>query len=283
VRRRPLAAALLLAACGTRSTATTSLGAAGDIDVPRGFAYERTQSAHGRLFHGPQPRRTADTLDDVRSPLARPRDGARQRLEADGEDGARGQLVIARATASCSHPAACTSCSSCRPVGREGRLPALTLRFRHSGDVTVTLPVRAYGTSRDVVVCRHGRALELGLARVPGVWLVMALLATGYILWRRRVLGHRARRVARAAPRVVRAGWLLVWAALDWPIGALGGGYLASMHTVQWLLLSQIARPSFSSACPRPVARRSLPRLGAVLRAMADPLPGLLLFNSVCW
>ena len=38
-------------------------------------------------------------------------------------------------------------------------------------------------------------------------------------------------------------GLLLVWAALDWPIGTLGGGYLASMHSVQWLMLSQVAPP----------------------------------------
>lgn len=116
----------------------------------------------------------------------------------------------------------------------------------------------------------------------PGVWLVMALLATGYILWRRRVLatGHGEWPVQRLASFAL--GWLLVWAALDWPIGALGGGYLASMHTVQWLLLSQIAPPFLLLGVPAAGWPDDPSRgWGALLRAMAGPLPGLLLFNGV--
>ena len=116
----------------------------------------------------------------------------------------------------------------------------------------------------------------------PGVWLVMALLATGYYLWRRRTLTEGrgewpSRRIAFFA-----AGWLLVWAALDWPIGALGGGYLASMHTLQWLLLAQIAPPFLLLGVPAAgwPADQSGGR-GAALRAFAGPLPGLLIFNSV--
>jgi cytochrome c oxidase assembly factor CtaG len=116
----------------------------------------------------------------------------------------------------------------------------------------------------------------------PGVWLVMALLAAGYLLWRRRALAAgrgewSARHVAFFA-----AGWLLVWAALDWPIGALGGGYLASMHTVQWLLLSQIAPPFLLLGVPAAGWPADPSRgWGAVLRGLAGPLPGLLLFNGV--
>jgi putative membrane protein len=39
------------------------------------------------------------------------------------------------------------------------------------------------------------------------------------------------------------AGVGAVWIALDWPIGALGAGYLLSVHTVQYLLLTFAASP----------------------------------------
>lgn len=77
----------------------------------------------------------------------------------------------------------------------------------------------------------------------PGVWLFVALLA---------VLGARAlRRNARVAGRRVPptriaaffGGVTFTWAALDWPIGTLGGGYLLAAHTVQYVLLTFFAAP----------------------------------------
>jgi putative membrane protein len=111
----------------------------------------------------------------------------------------------------------------------------------------------------------------------PGVWLAVALLMAGYLLWRKRTLA--AGRGPWPAQRVAlfTLGWLLVWAALDWPIGALGGGYLASMHTLQWLLLAQIAPPLLLLGAP-PTA---WPAASRFLRAFAGPLPGLLVFNAV--
>ena len=116
----------------------------------------------------------------------------------------------------------------------------------------------------------------------PGVWLVMALLAVGYVLWRRRSLAAGRGEWPTQRIGFFALGWLLVWAALDWPIGALGGGYLASMHTVQWLLLAQIAPPFLLLGVPAagwpadPTTGR-----GALLLGLAGPLPGLLIFNSV--
>jgi putative membrane protein len=116
----------------------------------------------------------------------------------------------------------------------------------------------------------------------PGVWLVMALLAAGYLLWRRRALAAGRGEWSSRHVAFFAAGWLLVWAALDWPIGALGGGYLASMHTVQWLLLSQIAPPFLLLGVPAAGWPADPSRAwGAVLRGLAGPLPGLLIFNSV--
>ncbi|NJD11833.1 MAG: cytochrome c oxidase assembly protein [Gemmatimonadetes bacterium] len=77
----------------------------------------------------------------------------------------------------------------------------------------------------------------------PGVWLFVLLVAALYLLIRRR----QDRLRAEPPPGWRRrAGWLglvLVWLALDWPIGALGAGYLSSVHSTQFLLLTFIAPP----------------------------------------
>jgi copper(I)-binding protein len=148
MRRRPLAAALLLAACGTRSTATTSLGAAGDIDVPRGFAYEPDGSPHmAAYFTARNHGRTADTLDDVRSPLAAGATVHGQRLEGGMVKMVpAGPLVIAPGDSIVLAPGGLHVMLELSAGGpAKGDSLPLTLRFRHSGDVTVTLPVRAYG------------------------------------------------------------------------------------------------------------------------------------------
>ncbi|HEX6939216.1 MAG TPA: cytochrome c oxidase assembly protein [Longimicrobiales bacterium] len=75
----------------------------------------------------------------------------------------------------------------------------------------------------------------------PGVWLFLALLALGY-----RALLRRARdRGPVGAARIASfaGGIACLWLALDWPIGALGAGYLASVHMIQFLLIGLIAPP----------------------------------------
>ncbi|HSR41165.1 MAG TPA: cytochrome c oxidase assembly protein [Longimicrobiales bacterium] len=72
----------------------------------------------------------------------------------------------------------------------------------------------------------------------PGVWLFVALLAGAYGLgggWGEEVPPRR--RLAFGS------GLLVLWAALDWPVGALGAGYLASVHMVQFLLIALVAPP----------------------------------------
>jgi putative membrane protein len=111
------------------------------------------------------------------------------------------------------------------------------------------------------------------------VWLFVGLIALGYWRWRSRT--ERRAPGAWPASRVAAfaLGLALVWAALDWPIGALGGGYLASMHTVQWLLLAQVAPPFLLMGVP-PAAWDRLHGTRA-LHALAGVLPGLLIFNAV--
>ena len=71
----------------------------------------------------------------------------------------------------------------------------------------------------------------------PGVWLFVAALAL--LFWR---LG-RSRSGTPGASRLFGAGLVLLWLALDWPLGTLGGGYLASAHTLQYIMLALAAPP----------------------------------------
>lgn len=75
----------------------------------------------------------------------------------------------------------------------------------------------------------------------PGVWLLIALLLVAYLS-----LEHRVGASPGVETTVARRAWFLgglttLWIALDWPIGALGAGYLASVHMVQYLLIALLA------------------------------------------
>jgi hypothetical protein len=142
-----LAAALLLAACGTRST-TTSLGASGDIDVPRGFAYEPDGSPHmAAYFTARNHGGTADTLDAVLSPLAASASVHAQRMEGGMMKMVpAGRLAIAPGDSIVLAPGGLHVMLELSAGGpAKGDSLPLTLRFRHNGDVSVTLPVQAYG------------------------------------------------------------------------------------------------------------------------------------------
>ena len=118
----------------------------------------------------------------------------------------------------------------------------------------------------------------------PGVWLVVGLIALLYFRSRKRARSANAT-LAWGSSRVLTflLGLLLVWAALDWPIGTLGSGYLASMHSVQWLMLSQIAPPFLLLGVPPDAWRRlgSSPRWKGVLHRAAGGIFGLVVFNVV--
>ena len=118
----------------------------------------------------------------------------------------------------------------------------------------------------------------------PGVWLIVFLL--GALYFRSRSLALRADpRIAWGRGRMLTflLGWFLVWGALDWPIGTLGGGYLASMHSVQWLMLSQVAPPFLILGVPPDAWRLLGAKAGwkAVLHRAAGGIFGLVVFNGV--
>ncbi len=109
----------------------------------------------------------------------------------------------------------------------------------------------------------------------PGVWLFVLLLAVPYV---RQLLRDIEVPVARRVSGVV--GVLLVWIALDWPVGALGGGYLASVHMVQYLTLSLFAPALLVFGMPAAVERAVANRkpLLAVVSFLTHPVRSTVLF-----
>jgi putative membrane protein len=97
-------------------------------------------------------------------------------------------------------------------------------------------------------------------------------------------------RLTRGAPasarREVICGWIgviLVWAAIDWPIGPLGAGYLASVHAVQFLLMAMIAPPllllGVRAAGVERIPTRGI--AGRLLSFFTTPLVAGIIFNIV--
>lgn len=112
----------------------------------------------------------------------------------------------------------------------------------------------------------------------PGAWLFVLLIAFGYFRLRAR---HReAWSGGRLAAFLV--GLLALWAAIDWPIGTLGSGYLLSVHEVQYLLLGLIAPALILLGIPPAATLGVAPASawGRALRSFAHPLLGILAYHA---
>lgn len=118
----------------------------------------------------------------------------------------------------------------------------------------------------------------------PGVWLFLLLIVAGY----RRILrlspnttGEDTRRGRRIAS--FTAGLIFLWLSLDWPIGALGAGYLASAHMLQFLMMALIAPPLLLYGIPTEALEslRRRPAILSTLRAITHPIFALLIFNAL--
>lgn len=114
----------------------------------------------------------------------------------------------------------------------------------------------------------------------PGVWALVALLLVAYRLLERRV--GRATTTSRAW---FLGGLAVLWVALDWPIGALGAGYLASVHMVQYLLIALLAPALLLRGIPGAAWVRLERSAGAKLRGslgfLTHPLVTLGVFAVV--
>jgi cytochrome c oxidase assembly factor CtaG len=113
----------------------------------------------------------------------------------------------------------------------------------------------------------------------PGVWLFVGLL--GYWYW--RAIVRPAGPIRGRSISWFAAGLLCIWVGLDWPVGALGAGYLATFHTVTYILLSLVAPPCLLLGIPESAVRRGLTdRLGGpLIRGLARPLIALTIFNVI--
>jgi putative membrane protein len=109
----------------------------------------------------------------------------------------------------------------------------------------------------------------------PGVWLVVAVLAFVF-----HVLSRRGRAMGESR-LVYWVGWSavgLVWQVLDWPIGPLAAGYLASVHAVQFVSLALLAPPLVLLAVRKPLAELA-PSKSLVF--VTNPLVAGVIFNVI--
>jgi cytochrome c oxidase assembly factor CtaG len=112
----------------------------------------------------------------------------------------------------------------------------------------------------------------------PGVWAFILLLAAGYArLLRATPAAPGERRGVHIACFVT--GLVALWLALDWPIGALGAGYLASVHMVQFLVLGMIVPPLLLFGMPDAVFEALPQRVLGPLRRITHPAIAFVAFN----
>ncbi len=118
-----------------------------------------------------------------------------------------------------------------------------------------------------------------------GVWLFLLAIIGAYILLLRRIGRPEPgeRRARRRAVGWFATGIILLWGALDWPLGPLGAGYLASLHMVQFLLVG-VAAPAFLLLGLPPETFRRIeraPRFMKLLDDLTQPIAAFFIFNVV--
>jgi putative membrane protein len=79
------------------------------------------------------------------------------------------------------------------------------------------------------------------------------------------------------------AGIVALWIASDWPVGALAGGYLMSLHMAQYLLYTLAAAPLLMLGTPQWMAERVLDRLHLhkVWAVLSKPLVAVIVSNTI--
>ena len=117
-----------------------------------------------------------------------------------------------------------------------------------------------------------------------GVWVVVAILAI--VRWR----ALRSRKAATGSIDLTTRqrvwfwlGLFFLWLASDWPVGALGAGYLASVHMTQYMLYTFAAAPLFILAAPEWWVRKALARTRSyrLVGWLARPVHAVIIANGV--
>lgn len=114
----------------------------------------------------------------------------------------------------------------------------------------------------------------------PGVWLLVLAVIVLHL------------RIVRAAPpdlpsqsRRLRAyfgaGAVCLWLGLDWPLGALGASYLASVHMVQYLLIGIVAPALLLLGAPAGsfALLKGHPRAMRIVAGVTQPMAAFFVFN----
>jgi cytochrome c oxidase assembly factor CtaG len=116
-----------------------------------------------------------------------------------------------------------------------------------------------------------------------GVWAAMLSLAGSYVwAWRRRRPDRPLTAVERRKPWWFGIGVALLWVATDWPVGALGSGYLASVHMLQYMLYTLAVAPLLLIGIPDWFLERvRTHRWWEAVRVLSRPLLAGILFNVV--
>ncbi len=121
----------------------------------------------------------------------------------------------------------------------------------------------------------------------PGVWLFVLAVAGGFTLLVRRLAPVHAPPGGRPVPPAQVAwftlGLVLLWLSTDWPVGALGAGYLLSVHTAQWILYTLVVPPFLLLGVPAwlPLAAPAQSKAGRLLRILARPFVALLVTDAI--
>lgn len=127
-------------------------------------------------------------------------------------------------------------------------------------------------------------AWDWGWRMYPGVWaFVLILLVVRWLLVRRTQMGPTPARERRRRSVAFLTGVVILWVALDWPLGALGAGYLASAHMLQFLFIALAAPPLLLYGIPPAVyaALRNRHLIYRALHVLTHPLVAIILFNVV--
>lgn len=87
----------------------------------------------------------------------------------------------------------------------------------------------------------------------PGIWLVALSIAGGYLLALRRRRSRVGPDETVATRRQIASflgGVAALWIVLDWPIGALGAGYLLSAHMFTYVVVIFVVGPLMEKGMP---------------------------------
>ena len=121
----------------------------------------------------------------------------------------------------------------------------------------------------------------------PDVWLLVALLAAGYVIAVTR-LGPRwmvpgERSVTKLQATCFGLGVLALWVASDWPIHDVAEQSLYTAHMIQHLVFSMVAAPLLLLGTPAWLMREILRPRGLLrsVQFLARFLPALIVFNLV--